>query len=115
MQTLSIPETPTGRFVEAFEWLTGYPPYRWQVEAFNAFAENRIPSALALSTGAGKTSIIAIWLLALLHQQHAGKPMLPRRIVWVINRRAVVDQATEIAEGHRQEICATLQTPENPF
>src|SRR5580704_2030431 len=99
MQTLSIPETPTSRFAQAFAWLTGYPPYTWQVEAFNAFAQNRIPSALALSTGSGKTSIIPIWLLALLDQQRAGKATLPRRLVWVINRRAVVDQATEIAEA----------------
>src|SRR5579862_1503828 len=99
MQTLLLPETPTGRFVEAFEWLTGHPPYRWQVEAFDAFSENHIPSALALSTGSGKTNIIVIWLLALLDQQRTGRVSLPRRLVWVINRRAVVDQATEIAEA----------------
>jgi hypothetical protein len=84
MQTLSIPETQASWFAEGFQWLTGYPPYRWQVEAFEAFVENRIPSALALSTGSGKTSIIAIWLLALLYPQRSGKTTLPRRLVWVI-------------------------------
>ena len=112
MQTLPIPETPTSSFVEAFEWLTGYPPYSWQVEAFDVLVENRIPSALALSTGSGKTSIIAIWLLALLNQQRAGKATLPRRLVWVINRRAVVDQATDIAEviAKKFEVDSPLRT-----
>jgi CRISPR-associated endonuclease/helicase Cas3 len=71
----------------------------WQFEAFQGFVENRIPAALTLPTGSGKTSLIPIWLLSLLHQQaDTGKIALPRRLVWVINRRAVVDQATEIAE-----------------
>ena len=112
MQTLSMLETPTSGFLEAFEWLTGYPPYSWQVEAFNALVANRIPSALALSTGSGKTNIIVIWLLALLYQQLSGKATLPRRLVWVINRRAVVDQATEIAEAiaKKFEVDSPLRT-----
>ncbi len=85
-------------FVKRFEWLTGHSPYLWQSEIFNAVLENRIPAALALPTGSGKTSLIPIWLLALLQQQMSGRVALPRRLVWVINRRAVVDQATEIAE-----------------
>lgn len=91
-------------FGKQFEWLTGHPPYLWQFEAFQAFVENRIPAALALPTGSGKTSLIPIWLLSLLHQQaDTGKIALPRRLVWVINRRAVVDQATEIAETLAQK------------
>lgn len=85
-------------FGKEFEWLTGHPPYLWQWEIFQAFVENRIPASLALATGSGKTSLIPIWLLAILQQKALGRISLPRRLVWVINRRAVVDQATEIAE-----------------
>ena len=51
-----------------------------------------------LPTGMGKTSIIHLWLLALRHQKRENKPRLPTRLVYVVDRRTVVDQATELAE-----------------
>jgi CRISPR-associated endonuclease/helicase Cas3 len=86
-------------FRQQFDWLTAHSPYLWQDRAFEAFVDNQIPSAFSLPTGSGKTSLIPIWLLSLLYQQQSlGRIVAPRRLVWVINRRAVVDQATEIAE-----------------
>lgn len=96
-------------FREQFGWLTSHPPYLWQIEAFEALVQNQIPSALALPTGSGKTSLMPIWLLALIYQQKSGKTFLPRRLVWVINRRAVVDQATEIAELIAQKFAAPCE------
>jgi CRISPR-associated endonuclease/helicase Cas3 len=49
-----------------------------------------------LPTGLGKTSVMAIWLIA---RAHGAK--LPRRLVYVVDRRAVVDQATDEAEKLR--------------
>ncbi len=43
-----------------------------------------------LPTGLGKTSVVTIWLITLL--THADK--VPRRLVYVVNRRTVVDQTT---------------------
>jgi CRISPR-associated endonuclease/helicase Cas3 len=43
-----------------------------------------------LPTGLGKTSIIAIWLIALTNRPE----VTPRRLVYVVNRRTVVDQTT---------------------
>jgi CRISPR-associated endonuclease/helicase Cas3 len=40
----------------------------------------------------GKTSIIPLWLIAL-----ATGAALPRRLVYIVNRRTVVDQATDDA------------------
>ena len=80
-----------------FSVLTGHAPMRWQAKLFERFAAvGDLPRALDLPTGLGKTSVMAIWYLAF--KAVAG---LPRRLVYVVDRRAVVDQATEVAEKIR--------------
>jgi CRISPR-associated endonuclease/helicase Cas3 len=76
-----------------FEALVGYAPYRWQRRLYEALLGGENYDALDLPTGLGKTSIIPLWLLA----RAAGAPV-PRRLIYVVDRRAVVDQATAIAE-----------------
>ncbi|MFN0024353.1 MAG: type I-U CRISPR-associated helicase/endonuclease Cas3 [Parvularculaceae bacterium] len=98
-------------FRSAFETLTGNPPFKWQARLFNdCFSKGELPSALDLPTGLGKTSVMAIWLIA-----RAQGAQLPRRLVYVVDRRAVVDQATAEAEklraaldGAAREIKAAL-------
>jgi CRISPR-associated endonuclease/helicase Cas3 len=88
----------------AFEDLTGYPPLSWQVRLFEThFKKGEIPSAIDLPTGLGKTSVMAIWLIALAQ----GAP-LPRRLIYVVDRRAVVDQATAVAEQLRERLSSEL-------
>lgn len=72
-------------------------PFPWQERLLTLFLQGDIPSALDIPTGLGKTSVMAIWLAA----RAAGAP-LPRRLVYVVDRRAVVDQATEFAEQLRE-------------
>ncbi len=85
---------PLQYFNNGFHTLTGNAPLVWQERLFrDHFLNNDIPAALDLPTGLGKTSVIAIWYLAL----KAGA-RLPRRLVYVVDRRAVVDQATTIAD-----------------
>jgi CRISPR-associated endonuclease/helicase Cas3 len=91
-------------FVEAFKTLVGFPPLRWQKRLFHRFVKNQIPDACSLPTGLGKTSVIAIWLIALAYQAESGSPALPRRLFYVVNRRTVVDQATEICVRIRQQL-----------
>jgi CRISPR-associated endonuclease/helicase Cas3 len=72
-------------------------PFPWQTELlakFNAGIGQR--TSLDIPTGLGKTSVIAAWLVA----RSQGAP-LPRRLVYVVDRRAVVDQATREAERLR--------------
>ncbi|MEC9345243.1 MAG: type I-U CRISPR-associated helicase/endonuclease Cas3 [Pseudomonadota bacterium] len=81
-------------FDERFRSLTGHMPLPWQRRLFERhMSSGRPPAALDLPTGLGKTSVMAIWYLAL----EAGAD-LPRRLVYVVDRRAVVDQATDEAE-----------------
>lgn len=67
-------------------------PFPWQEEIFTRFKRGLIDPALDIPTGLGKTAVMAIWLVA---QACGGS--LPRRLVYVVDRRAVVDQATEVA------------------
>lgn len=52
-------------FKSAFEKLTGNAPFRWQARLYNDYlSKGEIPAALDLPTGLGKTSVMAIWLIA---------------------------------------------------
>ena len=86
-------------FDRNFERLMGFPPFEWQNDLYRGyFAKGQIPSALDIPTGLGKTSVMAIWYLAL----KAGA-VVPRRLVYVVDRRAVVDQATTVADEIREK------------
>ncbi|MBI2806675.1 MAG: type I-U CRISPR-associated helicase/endonuclease Cas3 [Planctomycetes bacterium] len=81
----------------AFTALTGTPPFPWQQALYERFIADRsdnVPESCNLPTGLGKTSVLAIWLIAL--ATHPEK--MPRRLVYVVNRRTVVDQTTTEAE-----------------
>ena len=81
-------------FNDAFRELTGHTHFPWQRRLFDDWlARGRLPPAVDIPTGLGKTAVMAIWLLA-----RAAGAALPRRLVYVVDRRTVVDQATECAE-----------------
>ncbi|MEZ5402736.1 MAG: type I-U CRISPR-associated helicase/endonuclease Cas3 [Bryobacteraceae bacterium] len=71
----------------------GNRPFPWQTALLDLFLNEKIPAALDIPTGLGKTAVMAIWLVA-----GARRATIPRRLVYVVDRRAVVDQATEFAE-----------------
>lgn len=91
------------KFDEQFAALTGAAsPFPWQRRLWNHLlqADFDACSPCSLPTGMGKTSIIPIWLIAL-----AGNPDgVPRRLVYVVNRRTVVDQATDEAKRIRERL-----------
>lgn len=100
--------TTSAWFDEAFEVLTGFSPMGWQRRLFqDHFLRGDIPAACDLPTGLGKTSVMAIWVLALARQASASRrPGLPRRLVYVVNRRTVVDQASSEAGALRTALHA---------
>jgi CRISPR-associated endonuclease/helicase Cas3 len=93
-------------FPSSFRSLTGFAPFRWQERLFSHLISHEPPSACDIPTGLGKTSVIPIWLLALAAQSGNGQPSLPRRLIYVVDRRTVVDQATDIAERLRETLRA---------
>ncbi len=93
----------TEQFYDTFKALTRVrEPFPWQKELFCRFVNGDIPSCCDLPTALGKTSVVAIWLTAL--SENPGK--VPRRLVYVVNRRTVVDQTTNEVEKLRQNLGA---------
>jgi CRISPR-associated endonuclease/helicase Cas3 len=90
-------------FEDDFEALTGNKPFPWMQTLYHEWmAKGEFPSSCNIPTGLGKTSVIAVWLVALAN--HHDK--LPRRLVYVVNRRTVVDQTTTEAEKLRAKLRA---------
>lgn len=87
------PERAEALLAEALGVPQAFP---WQRRLLRRAFRGHLPRALDLSTGLGKTAAIGIWLLA-----WATGAKLPRRLVYVVDRRAVVDQATLEAERLR--------------
>lgn len=110
--------TTTFDFDQAFATLTGFPPFPWQRRLFDQYlSKGALPAGVDIPTGLGKTAVMAIWLLArakqgLLEQKQNDSAdqiehqALPRRLVYVVDRRAVVDQATSFAEEIRNRLCS---------
>ncbi len=92
--SISIP------FHAAFKALTGNDPFPWQTKLYEKFQSGEIPRSCNLPTGVGKTSVVPIWLIALAN----GSRAMPRRLVYVVNRRTVVDQTTDEVEKLRRNL-----------
>lgn len=97
---------PVTCFASVFQALTGNPPYPWQEALFLNLLAGSFPENINLPTGSGKTSIMAVWLAALAQQASESRhdTSIPRRLVWVVDRRVVVDQATDEAEQMRTRL-----------
>ncbi len=74
-------------------------PFPWQECLLERMLTGNVPEAIDIPTGLGKTSVMAVWLVA-----RACGANLPRRLVYVVDRRAVVDQATEEALKLRNRV-----------
>jgi len=82
---------------------TRHAPFLWQKRLLQRLLDGNPPQAVDVPTGLGKTSVMALWLIAL-----AEGAELPRRLVYVVDRRAVVDQATRFAEQLRRNMPEAL-------
>ncbi|HEX9296331.1 MAG TPA: type I-U CRISPR-associated helicase/endonuclease Cas3, partial [Polyangiaceae bacterium] len=116
MSANSHPARPTNAVGDrSEEWLRcalgldkGQTSFPWQERLLaEHFAKGSIPDALDIPTGLGKTSVIAIWTAA-----RAAGAKVPRRLVYVVDRRAVVDQATDEAERIKKVVDETPELKE---
>lgn len=94
--------------------LTGNEPFMWQRELFARMMRGEFPSECDIPTGLGKTSVIIIWLLALADDlmRQDSRRIIPRRLVYVVDRRVIVDQATSEAEGIVKKLKEFAKTDE---
>jgi CRISPR-associated endonuclease/helicase Cas3 len=76
----------------------GYAPFPWQAAFAARVAAGAWPDALTPPTGAGKTGVVAVWLWA----AEAGLDV-PRRLVFVVDRRLIVDSTARYAERLARE------------
>ncbi|MCP5229392.1 type I-U CRISPR-associated helicase/endonuclease Cas3 [Accumulibacter sp.] len=95
----------TQGFPSWYEERHGYQPFPWQTSLAKRIAAGDWPEALTPPTGSGKTAVIDIWLWA---RQQGHR--VPRRLVYVIDRRLVVDGVTAYATA----LAASLDEHERP-
>lgn len=97
----ALPPLDVSEFAAFFAAIHGHEPFPWQVRLARTVAEGGWPRLLDLPTGSGKTAAldVAVFLLAL--QADAVPRPSARRIVFVVDRRTIVDQAFERAKAIR--------------
>jgi CRISPR-associated endonuclease/helicase Cas3 len=86
-------EEVRGWLARALDVPSAFP---WQLALLDRMLAGELPNVVDVPTGLGKTAVIAIWMVA-----RAAGADVPRRLVYVVDRRAVVDQATDVAETLR--------------
>src|SRR6185437_4568294 len=89
-------------FSAFFEELYDYEPFPWQTRLLRKIVEQdgEWPAILDLPTGSGKTAAIDIAVFHLaLEADHEEKRRAPVRIVFIVDRRLVVDDAFERASN----------------
>ena len=96
-----------------FRSVTGKDPFPWQSRLYEDFRRGTIPPLCDIPTGLGKTSVIPIWLLALATK--SGEVQIPRRLVYVVNRRTIVDQSSKVADDLRSTLGEALKDHSSPL
>lgn len=95
----------------------GKHPFPWQRRLFfewlcpEGAEEARWPGLIRLPTASGKTALIDLAVLALA----AGSPCARRRVVFVVNRRVVVDEAALRAQTIANRLRSSLKSPADPL
>ncbi|GIW72469.1 MAG: hypothetical protein KatS3mg102_2011 [Planctomycetota bacterium] len=94
-------------FAAFYRELWGYEPFPWQRRLAAEVLARGWPPALDLPTAAGKTATLDIALFHLAAQAEAGaERTAPLRIVYVVDRRLIVDQAFLRARELAQRLAA---------
>ena len=97
-----MPELTSADFPAYFSGVHGYEPFPWQTRLTEQVLETgRWPKVIDLPTGSGKTAALDTAVFSL-----AARPAIfPRRVVFVIDRRIIVDQVHERAGLIKEKLC----------
>jgi CRISPR-associated endonuclease/helicase Cas3 len=100
-------------FSEVFQTITGKHPYHYQC----MLAENPWPDALKVPTGLGKTAAVA---LAWMYKHLQGDTATPRRLVWCLPMRTLVEQTAAslscwLAKLEASPLAAQSLLPKQPY
>lgn len=94
-------------FSEFFRRIHGFDPFPWQRRLLSAVEKEGWPSALALPTSSGKTSVIDIFIFSMALHFASGKRS-PRRLFYTVDRRFVVDEAYVNAMKLRESLLEAI-------
>ncbi len=94
-------------FAEVYGAVYGRRPFPWQARLATQVLECGWPDLLDLPTGSGKTTALDIALYTLA----AAPDRMPRRMVLVVDRRIVVDQAAAHARALLQALQSAAEGP----
>ncbi len=94
------------QFSDFFRAVDGNEPFPWQKRLAEQVCSGSWPTALALPTASGKTACldIAVFALACQASLPAAERTAPRRIVFVVDRRVIVDEAFDRARRIAQRL-----------
>jgi len=102
-------------FSNCFRDLTGHTPFYWQEQLYERLMKGDLPDACDIPTGLGKTNVMAVWLIALADQIGHPERTLPLRLVYVVDRRVIVDQATTEAEELIERLVKVRESESGPI
>jgi CRISPR-associated endonuclease/helicase Cas3 len=95
-----MPDPSSLRFAELFRAATGHPdPFPYQ----QRLSENPWPDLLRVPTGLGKTAAVGLnWI----HRRLRGDPETPRRLVYCLPMRVLVEQTADEFRGWLERLGA---------
>jgi CRISPR-associated endonuclease/helicase Cas3 len=102
-------------FTDCFKQLTENNPFDWQERLFGKFVNGDLPDSCDIPTGLGKTATMAVWLIALGCLLREKARTLPLRLVYVVDRRVIIDQATDEAEKLLEKLTQSISDTSNPL
>ena len=88
----------------------GKTPFPWMGELFARILQGCPPRMVDLPTGSGKTDLAVVWLIALAYygsERSAANPV-PRRLIWVVNRKVLIGQIYRLAQELQKTIRNSL-------
>ena len=99
-----LPLLDPGDFAAFFRAVHDRDPFPWQQRLARQVAETGWPGVLDLPTGTGKTAALDVAVFALALDAGRKPRSAPLRIIYVVDRRTIVDQAYERARKIRRAL-----------